>query len=164
MYFYLSTIYWILYTNCRFIAFTFDSEGFDEVCNIDKDFDDKNVSCLTSRKPVKKTSTKAMVENLQPVVYSVLPAPCHGQECNHLFRWQMIVVKLWNMATMMFPVWCWQMRHQWCQFTAFSPSLLSAAGVAVICGNLLKINIELIENWTISDSFIVPFVCFQSIR
>ena len=67
------------------MAFTFDSEGFDEVCNIAKDYDDKNVSCLPSRKPVKKTSMKA-IENLEPVVYSVLPVPCHGQECNHLFR------------------------------------------------------------------------------
>ena len=44
------------------------------------------MSCLTSKKPVKKTSTKAMVENLEPVVYSVLPVPCYGQEGNHLFR------------------------------------------------------------------------------
>ena len=34
------------------------------------------------------------------------------------------------------------MWHQWCKFTAFSPLLLSAAGLAVICGNRLKINIE----------------------
>ena len=32
------------------------------------------------------TSTKAMVESLEPVVYSILPIPCYGQECNHLFR------------------------------------------------------------------------------